>query len=97
MPLLCKVVSLFSEVLDFLSSEECQQFIEAGRQLGLETSGLFGADINEDLSRTDNSEITRISDQTWLRPTNLPGLWESLMKRFVTVHKHCVGPNVTVC
>ena len=74
---------VFSEVLDFLSAEECDQFIEAGRQLGLETSGLFGGEIAEEKKKEDNSEITRISDQTWLRPNNLPGLWESLMKRFV--------------
>ena len=74
-------------MLDFLSSEECDQFIEAGRQLGLETSGLFGADVDEEKKRKeDNSEITRISDQTWLRPNNLPGIWDSLMKRSVASH-----------
>ena len=75
-----------AEIPDFLSAEECQEFIDAGNELGLNISGLFGEDIYEHLkNKTDNSEVQRISDQTWVRKPNLsPGLWTSLFKRYMT-------------
>ena len=76
---------LRTEILNFLSDEECQEFIEAGTKLGLDTSGLFGRDIEEDLKTQNNSNIPRISDQTWIRRDDVsPELWTSLFKRYVS-------------
>lgn len=73
------------EVQDFLSSAECLEFIYAAGKLGLETSNLFGADINDELNKKENSEITRISDQTWIRKRDISQLWDTLVKRLSKV------------
>ena len=76
--------SLSTEIPDFLSAGECQELMDAGLKLGLKTSGLFGKDINDEIQNTtDNSQITRISDQTWIKKANIsPQLWKSLYRRY---------------
>ena len=76
---------LSADIPNFLSNEECREFIDAGTKLGLNTSGLFGKDIQEELKNKNNSDIGRISDQAWIKEKNVsPKLWTSLFKRYVS-------------
>lgn len=57
--------------------------IESAKQSGLNISHLFGSDIEEEFDDDlDLSEISRVSEQTWLREENLGSeFWDKLQKR----------------
>lgn len=68
----------------FLSDEECDHIIQSAIDNGLIMSELFGAEIENELSddTIDKSDISRISDQTWLSKINLgEEFWYRLHKR----------------
>ena len=57
--------------------------IDSAVESGLNVSKLFGADIEEEFDEEmDLSEISRISEQTWLREDNLGSeFWSKLFAR----------------
>ncbi|KAL4223953.1 hypothetical protein ACF0H5_017412 [Mactra antiquata] len=68
----------------FLSNEECDYIIERAVENGLNTSHLFGADIESEFadSKIDRADISRISEQTWLHKQHLDhDFYTKLQKR----------------
>ncbi|KAH3775959.1 hypothetical protein DPMN_177369 [Dreissena polymorpha] len=71
------------EIPNFLSDEECDQIIESAKNNGLNVSNLFGAEIQDELnSDIPLSEVTRVSEQTWLQRSHFgEEFWNRLLNR----------------
>lgn len=71
------------EIPNFLTNEECNMIIGSAVESGLNVSKVFGSDIEEEFDEEEDlSEISRVSEQTWLREYNLGSeFWEKLFAR----------------
>ena len=67
-----------------MSPEECETIIETAEKKGLNTSTLFGVDIEDELADgKDSADVSRISETTWLYKKDMPDdFWFKLHQRY---------------
>lgn len=81
------------EIPDFLTDEECTLLINSALNTGLNVSNLFGSEINDEYEEDlDLSEISRVSEQTWLFEKDVgTDFWNDLQQRLSTITEVPLG------